>query len=126
MKKLVSLICALALLLCLVPSSFAETTSSEDPVEITYFRQDLARNSVAYYSETAWFQELEKRLNVKIKIIGPASTDDYNTAVNIMMDIGRNFRHLDATRREWGMLHAFGRWYDQPLETEVAPSPNHI
>ncbi len=43
-----------------------------------------------------------------------------------MMDIGRNFRHLDATRREWGMLHAFGRWYDQPLETEAAPSPNHI
>jgi putative aldouronate transport system substrate-binding protein len=88
MKKLVSLICALALLLCLVPSSFAETTSSEAPVEITYFRQDLARNSIAYYSDAAWFQELEKRLNVKIKIIGPASTDDYNTAVNIMLVSG--------------------------------------
>ncbi len=86
MKKLLSLICALVMLLCLMPTSIAE--SSEDPVEITYFRQELGRNSVAYYSETAWFQELEKRLNVKITIVGPSSSEDYNTAVNIMLVSG--------------------------------------
>jgi putative aldouronate transport system substrate-binding protein len=87
MKKLLSLICILSMLLCLVPSSIAES-SSTDPVEITYFRQELGRNSVAYYSETAWFQELEKRLNVKINIVGPSSSEDYNTAVNIMLVSG--------------------------------------
>jgi putative aldouronate transport system substrate-binding protein len=87
MKKLLSLVCTLVMLLCLVPSSIAES-SSTDPVEITYFRQELGRNSVAYYSETLWFQELEKRLNVKINIVGPSSSEDYNTAVNIMLVSG--------------------------------------
>lgn len=83
MKKLLSLICALAMLLCIMPTSLAETT--EEPVEITYFRQELGRNSVAYFNDTAWVKELEKRLNIKLNIIGPATSDDYNTAVNIML-----------------------------------------
>ena len=88
MKKLLTLICALALLLCMMPSGIAASAGSGDPVEITYFRQELGRNSVAYYSETAWFQELQKRLNVKINIVGPPSSEDYNTAVNIMLVSG--------------------------------------
>ena len=42
-----------------------------------------------------------------------------------MKDIGRNFRRTPDNKKAWGFLHAFGRWYDQPLETELAPSPNH-
>ena len=86
MKKLLSLICALAMLIGVMPMSLAETT--EAPVEITYFRQELGRNSVAYYNDAAWVHELEKRLNIKLNIIGPATSDDYNTAVNIMLVSG--------------------------------------
>ena len=86
MKKLLSLACVLALLvsvLAIVPQALAE-----DPIEITYFRQELDRNAVAYYNDTAWVQEIEKRLNIKLKILGPASSDDYNTAVNAMLVSG--------------------------------------
>lgn len=42
-----------------------------------------------------------------------------------MKDIGRNFHRITDTKKAWGFLHAFGNWYDQTLETELAPSPNH-
>ncbi|MBR1586481.1 MAG: extracellular solute-binding protein [Clostridia bacterium] len=83
MKKILSLLCVVALLLTAVPFALAE-----EPIEITYFRQELSRNSVAYYSDTAWVKELENRLNIKLTILGPASSDDYNTAVNAMLVSG--------------------------------------
>jgi hypothetical protein len=43
-----------------------------------------------------------------------------------MTDVGRNFRRLGPTKRAWGMLHAFGRWYTETMETELAESPNYI
>ena len=85
MKKILSLVCALTLLIGVLPVFSA---GAEEPVEITYFREELNRNSVAYYSDTAWVQEIEKRLNIKLKILGPASSDDYNTAVNAMLVSG--------------------------------------
>ena len=84
MKKLLSLVCALALLVGVLPL----VAVAEEPVEITYFRQELNRNSIAYYSEAAWVQEIEKRLNIKLKILGPGSDDDYNLAVNAMLTSG--------------------------------------
>ncbi|MBR3105704.1 MAG: extracellular solute-binding protein [Clostridia bacterium] len=84
MKKLIALVCALALLVTAIPFALAE-----DPIEITWFRQELNRNAVAYYSDTAWFQELQNRLGIKITIQGPGvSSDDYNTAVNAMLVSG--------------------------------------
>ena len=81
MKKLVSLLCALALMAAILPCAVAD----EEPITITYYRQELNRNSVATYAETAWVQALEERLNIKLEIQGPASSDDYNTAVNAML-----------------------------------------
>ena len=50
MKKLLTLVLALALLVSTIP--FAAMAIAEEPVEITYFRQELNRNSVAYYADT--------------------------------------------------------------------------
>lgn len=101
MKKVLSFLCALAMLASLV--SFAV---AEEPVEITYFRQELNRNVAAYYSETAWFQELENRLNIKLTILGPASSDDYNTAVNAMLVSGEypDLLYFDWTQYSGGAL----------------------
>lgn len=101
MKKVLSFLCALAMLASLV--SFAV---AEEPVEITYFRQELNRNAAAYYSETAWFQELENRLNIKLTILGPASSDDYNTAVNAMLVSGEypDLLYFDWTQYSGGAL----------------------
>ena len=101
MKKVLSFLCALAMLACLV--SFAV---AEEPVEITYFRQELNRNAAAYYSETAWFQELENRLNIKLTILGPASSDDYNTAVNAMLVSGEypDLLYFDWTQYSGGAM----------------------
>ncbi len=82
MKKLISLLCVLALMAAILPYAVAE---GEEPVVITYYREELNRNSVATYAETAWIQALEERLNIKLVIQGPASSDDYNTAVNAML-----------------------------------------
>lgn len=72
MKKLLTLVLAFLLIASVVPlASLAE--QAEEPIEITYFRPELSRNSVAYYADTAWVQELEKRLNIKLTILGPAS-----------------------------------------------------
>jgi len=101
MKKVLSFLCALAMLASLV--SFAV---AEEPVEITYFRQELNRNAAAYYSETAWFQELENRLNIKLTILGPASSDDYNTAVNAMLVSGEypDLLYFDWTQYSGGAM----------------------
>lgn len=101
MKKVLSFLCALAMLASLV--SFAV---AEEPVEITYFRQELSRNAAAYYSETAWFQELENRLNIKLTILGPASSDDYNTAVNAMLVSGEypDLLYFDWTQYSGGAM----------------------
>ncbi|MBQ9290067.1 MAG: extracellular solute-binding protein [Clostridia bacterium] len=101
MKKVLSFLCALAMLASLV--SFAV---AEEPVEITYFRQELNRNVAAYYSETAWFQELENRLNIKLTILGPASSDDYNTAVNAMLVSGEypDLLYFDWTQYSGGAM----------------------
>ena len=101
MKKVLSFLCALAMLASLV--SFAV---AEEPVEITYFRQKLNRNAAAYYSETAWFQELENRLNIKLTILGPASSDDYNTAVNAMLVSGEypDLLYFDWTQYSGGAM----------------------
>lgn len=88
MKKLLSLVCVLALLVSTLPLTFAMADESEEPVVITYFRPELERNSVAYYSDTLWVQELEKRLNIKLEFKGPLSSEDYNTAVNAMLVSG--------------------------------------
>ncbi len=42
-----------------------------------------------------------------------------------MKDVGRNFCRKSETERTFGMLHAFGMWYNEPLETELAESPNY-
>ena len=83
MKKLISLLCALALMAAILPCTVA--AADEEPITITYYREELNRNSVASYMDTAWVKELEKRLNIKLEILGPASSDDYNTAVNAML-----------------------------------------
>ena len=83
MKKLISLLCALALMAAILPCTVA--AADDEPIVITYYREELNRNSVASYMETAWVKELESRLNIKLEIQGPASSDDYNTAVNAML-----------------------------------------
>lgn len=85
MKKLLTLICVLALVLGTVPA-LAETT--EEPITITYSRPELNRNSVAYYDDTLWIQEIEKRLNINLEFVGPADMNDYNTYVNAMLTGG--------------------------------------
>lgn len=84
MKKLLALVLMLALVVpaTLVVGGFAETS---DPVEFTYYRSGLNRNAITYYNDTLWVKELESRMNVKVNIIGPATGDDYNTAVNILL-----------------------------------------
>ena len=101
MKKVLSFLCALAMLASLVSFAIAE-----EPVEISYFRQELNRNAAAYYSETAWFQELENRLNIKLTILGPASSDDYNTAVNAMLVSGEypDLLYFDWTQYSGGAM----------------------
>ena len=83
MKKFLSLLCMLALLVSCM--SFAV---AEEPVEITYWRGELARDACATYAETAWFTELQNRLGFTIKIVGPAQGADSNTAVNAMLTSG--------------------------------------
>ena len=82
MKRLIALLCALSLVMFAIPMA---AQADEEPITITYYREELNRNAVATYNETAWVQELEKRLNIKLEILGPASSDDYNTAVNAML-----------------------------------------
>ncbi len=43
-----------------------------------------------------------------------------------LTDMGRNFLRVGPGRRIWGFIHAEGRIYEGTLETETAPSPNHI
>ena len=81
MKKLLSLVCVLALVCCSIP--FA--ASAEEPVEITYFRPELNRTAVAYYSDTLWIKAIEEALNIKLTITGPLSEDDYYTVANAML-----------------------------------------
>ncbi len=81
MKRLIALLCVLALAAIIVPTAVAD----EEPIVITYYREELNRNAVANYKDTAWVQELEKRLNIKLEILGPGSSDDYNLAVNAML-----------------------------------------
>lgn len=105
MKKLLTLVLAFLLIASVVPlASLAE--QAEEPIEITYFRPELSRNSVAYYADTAWVQELEKRLNIKLTILGPASSDDYNTAVNAMLVSGEypDLLYYDWTQYSGGAL----------------------
>ena len=104
MKKLLTLVLALALLVTTIP--FATLAIAEEPVEITYFRQELNRNSVAYYADTLWFQELQNRLGIKLTILGPASSDDYNTAVNAMLVSGEypDLLFFDWTQYSGGAL----------------------
>lgn len=85
MKKLLTLICALALVLGTIPA-MAETT--EAPITITYSRQALSRNVVAYWDDTLWIQELEKRLNINLEFVGPSDGDEYNTVTNAMLTSG--------------------------------------
>ena len=54
MKKLLALLCALMLVATAVPFAFAE----EEPITITYYREELNRNAVATYAETADFHPL--------------------------------------------------------------------
>ena len=81
MKRLISLLCVLALVAIIVPTAVAD----EEPIVITYYREELNRNAVASYNDTEWVKELERRLNIKLEIQGPGSSDDYNTAVNAML-----------------------------------------
>ena len=46
--------------------------------------------------------------------------------VDRMTDIGRNFIRPEKDQRVWGFIHAEGREYTDPLETEIAPSPNTV
>ena len=87
-------------------ASLVSFAVAEEPVEITYFRQELNRNVAAYYSDTAWFQELEKRLNINLTILGPASSDDYNTAVNAMLVSGEypDLLYFDWTQYSGGAM----------------------
>ncbi len=104
MKKLVALLCALILAATVVPMAFAD----EEPITITYFRDEFNRTAVATYAETAWFQELENRLGVKIEIQGPASSDDYYTAANAMLTSGKypDLLYYDWSRYPGGVLAA--------------------
>ena len=102
MKKLLTLVLALALLVSTIP--FSTMAIAEEPVEITYFRPELNRNSVAYFADTLWFQELQNRLGIKLTILGPASVDDYNTAVNAMLVSGEypDLLYFDWTQYSGG------------------------
>ena len=104
MKNLVALLCALILAATVVPMAFAD----EEPITITYFRDEFNRTAVATYAETAWFQELENRLGVKIEIQGPASSDDYYTAANAMLTSGKypDLLYYDWSRYPGGVLAA--------------------
>ncbi len=85
MKKLLSLVCALALLCTVLPMV---ASADEEPITIRYYRQELGRNAAATYAETAWVKELEARLNIKLEIQGPPAGEDFNTAANIMLVSG--------------------------------------
>ncbi|NJP40363.1 hypothetical protein HCH52_04775 [Oscillospiraceae bacterium HV4-5-C5C] len=96
-------------------SSTAETTAAQAESEssasegsdqsgqgevttFTYYRPGLNRNNITSYSDTLWVQELEKKMNVKIEFMGPASGDDYNQAVNIVLASGD---YPDAVYMNW-------------------------
>lgn len=103
MKKLVSILCVLALLTGQV--SFALADDADERITITYFRTELDRNSVAYYKEAAWFQELQDRLNVNIEILGPSSSDDYYTVANAMLTTGD---YPDLLYYDWNTYYSGG------------------
>jgi len=87
MKKLVALMCALALLVGCV--SFA---GAEELAEVTYWHGEIARNAVATFGETVWFQKMNEIFaqdGFQIKIVGPAQGADNNTAVNAMLTSGQ-------------------------------------
>ena len=83
MKKFLALACTLVLMVSCI--SFAV---AEEPVEITYWRGELARDACATYAETLWFQEIQNRLGFTVRIVGPAQGADSNTAVNAMLTSG--------------------------------------
>jgi len=125
MKKLLALMLAAMMLLGMLST----VAVAEEPVEITYFRSELNRNSIAYYNDTLWVKELENRLNIKLKIMGPPSGEDYNTAVNLLLVSGEypdllfynwnNYNGGYEAAIEDGIIYPFGRY-----EEDVAKVPN--
>lgn len=97
MKRLLVLVLMLALLIPAQAFVLADE-AAEAPVEITYFREQLNTTAMPYYNDTLWLQALEERMNVKLTITGPASGDDYTTAVNILLASGN---YPDLLYNDW-------------------------
>ena len=86
MKKLLSLLCALALLgsaLAVVPAAAAE-----EPTTITWLHQAWDVSGLDHWYDALWVKELEARLNVKFEFISVNSTDNYDNVVNLNISGG--------------------------------------
>ena len=86
MKKLLSLLCALALLgsaLAVVPAAAAE-----EPTTIPWLHQAWDVSGLDHWYDALWVKELEARLNVKFEFISVNSTDNYDNVVNLNISGG--------------------------------------
>ena len=86
MKKLLSLLCTLALLgsaLAVVPAAAAE-----EPTTITWLHQAWDVSGLDHWYDALWVKELEARLNVKFEFISVNSTDNYDNVVNLNISGG--------------------------------------
>ena len=81
---------------------------ADEPIEIVYFRPELSRNAVAYYSDTAWVKELESRLNIKLTFKGSPTNDEYYTVANAMLISGEypDLLYYDWSQYPGGALAA--------------------
>jgi putative aldouronate transport system substrate-binding protein len=66
----------------------AAPPAAAEPVKFRYYRDVYNGVAVQGWENMYWMQEWEKRMNVQIEFQGPASGDDFNTAVNIMLASG--------------------------------------
>ncbi|MCL2319551.1 MAG: hypothetical protein FWC45_05650 [Treponema sp.] len=73
------------------PSSTPAQAGNDKVVEFTWFRNQSNTTSLPYWNDAFWIQELERRLNVKIKFEGPLvspTSAEYTQAVNILLNSG--------------------------------------
>lgn len=94
MKKLVSLVLAIMLVLAAVP--FMASAEGE-PEVITWFRNDLDRTAITHFDDTLWIKEIEKRLNIDLQF-QTAPSADYYTVANAMLMSGD---YPDIIKYDW-------------------------
>ena len=86
MKKLLSLICALALLASVLV--IAPAAAADEPTTITWLHQAWDVSGLDHWYDALWVKELEARLNVKFEFISVNSTDNYDNVVNLNISGG--------------------------------------